>query len=65
MTTAIHSTQWPPVPISEDVKNLISLLYSLVESKDSTVGDRLANEVFTVDGQFLTPHSTASGSAGK
>jgi hypothetical protein len=65
MTTAINSTKWPPGPISENVKNLISLLYSLVESKDSSVGDRLAREVFAAEGQFFTPHFTASGSAGK
>lgn len=65
MSTSTVSTQWPSFAIPSDIKNLVALLYSLVESKASTVGKQLVEDVFTPDGKFLTPHSTAAGSAGQ
>ena len=65
MATAIETTTWPAIPIPTDVKDLISRYYSLVETKDSSVGDRLATDVFTPDGIFSSPHVTAAGSAGE
>lgn len=64
-TTAFDATQWPSISIPSDIKQLMSLLFFLVESKDSTVGDQLVNDVFTPDGKFITPHSNATGSAGR
>jgi len=63
MLTAIDSTEWPSTPISDDIKQKITLLFKLVESKESTVGFRLASDVYTKDARIVTPHSKATGTA--
>lgn len=47
-----------------DIKQIISLLFSLVKSKHITVGAQLSNDVFTSDGKFITPHPNETGSDG-
>lgn len=43
---------WPR-EIRQDVRDLIELYFALVDSKDSTAGVQLADEVFTTDGKWF------------
>lgn len=50
MGSATASAEWPSIPISKPVKELIDQFYSLADSKSPDIGARLANEIFTIDG---------------
>lgn len=52
MSTVKGTVIWPG-GIRQDVKDLIDLYFALVDSKDSTAGARLADEVFATDGKWF------------
>lgn len=47
------SISWPP-ELKEEVRTLIQLLFSLLDSRDPHIGKRLAQDVFTQDGRFYS-----------
>jgi len=49
------STEWPSgVSVPAPVKQLVDTFFSLVDDKSSEVGNKLADEVFAVDGIMQT-----------
>jgi hypothetical protein len=60
----IANTVWPTQGIPDHVKDLIGLLLQLLDDKSDDAGPRLAEEVFTSDGQLGAAHKSAKGSAG-
>ena len=58
------STQWPSNPISEAKKQLIGNLFLTLDDTSSNAGDRLADEIFAIDGVFDGKHA-AKGTEGK
>jgi hypothetical protein len=64
MVSATEHASWPSTTISPETKNLINLFFSLVDQKESHIGDRLATEVFAEDGKMIAGPATFVGSAG-
>ena len=59
------STEWPSgVSVPAPVKQLVDTFFSLVDDKSSEVGNKLADEVFAVDGIMQTAQRF-EGSDGK
>ena len=59
------NTEWPEVPIAQDVRALINLLFSTLDDSSKDAGPKLADEVFAYDGMLIAAAGTASGYAGK
>jgi hypothetical protein len=59
------STEWPSAQTLEEFGALIDKFFALLDSTSDDVGDQLADEVFTSDGQLAAPAGKATGSAGK
>jgi hypothetical protein len=64
LTSNITKTVWPTHDVPESVKDLISLLLQLLDDQSDDAGPRLADEVFTKDGNLGAAHKSAKGSAG-
>lgn len=58
------STIWPSPQPSDGIKQLVDRLFTLADTKTADAGDLLAQEVFSPDGQFLSPQGTFTGSTG-
>ncbi|BCS23671.1 uncharacterized protein APUU_40115A [Aspergillus puulaauensis] len=56
------STIWPISQCSDDIKKLVDRLFTLADTKTVDAGDLLAQEVFSAEGQFLSPQGTFTGS---
>jgi len=57
-----ENTEWPTsTPVSDATKSRIDTLFSLLDSRDQSVGDRLADELFTEDGVMHGGAGTAHG----
>ncbi|KAH8802615.1 hypothetical protein F5884DRAFT_860978 [Xylogone sp. PMI_703] len=52
MSYVTESTTWPGQPIPKEYKSLLQRLYSISDTKDESIGRRLATEVFTPDGEI-------------
>lgn len=59
------STLWSDPEPSDDVKSLINLFFTLVDSKAENAGDHLAEKVFTSNGEFMLAQGTFRGTLGK
>lgn len=59
------STLWPIGNVSSEVKNLIDKFFSLMDDTSDGVGDQLAYEIFTDDGELAAPAGKATRSEGK
>ena len=46
-----ENTEWPSFGVSDAIKNLISDFFLLLDKEDNSVGDKLANNIFTPNGQ--------------
>ncbi|OAL46314.1 hypothetical protein IQ07DRAFT_647307 [Pyrenochaeta sp. DS3sAY3a] len=57
------TTEWPNGKDLEDFKPLIDKFFSLLDDKGDAVGDQLADDIFTSDGELAAPAGKASGSA--
>lgn len=58
------STIWPISQCSDDIKKLVDRLFTLADTRTVDAGDLLAQEVFSAEGQFLSPKGTFTGSTG-
>lgn len=56
---------WPEHPVPLAVKALIDRFFNLLDSKDSNVGDILADEIFAPDAKAQFGAHAATGSEGK
>ncbi|KAL5589266.1 hypothetical protein FOVSG1_011133 [Fusarium oxysporum f. sp. vasinfectum] len=63
MSSVAASTIWPALSISAEAKQLVDHFFTLVDSKFSDSGERIANEVFTKDGIFILADGTFKGTA--
>ncbi|KAJ9607565.1 hypothetical protein H2200_007643 [Cladophialophora chaetospira] len=61
MSDAFASTQWPPTPISSEVKHLLSRFLEIVDLEDEKAGQLLADEVFTSDGELVASTGSFHG----
>ncbi|RFU23994.1 hypothetical protein B7463_g12340, partial [Scytalidium lignicola] len=59
----ITNTIWPTNGVPEPIKDLLGLLLQLMDDKSDNAGPRLADEVFTKDGQLGASTKAATGSA--
>jgi hypothetical protein len=64
MSYVTESTIWPNHPIPQEYKSLLEKLYSLSDTKDESIGRRLASEVFTPDGEIYIGSRKIAGSDG-
>lgn len=54
-------TEWPSsAKVSQDKQKLLDYYFSLLDTSEATVGDKLA-EIFTDDGCIMGPTGTARG----
>ncbi|EXL90956.1 hypothetical protein FOIG_15856 [Fusarium odoratissimum NRRL 54006] len=63
MSSVAASTIWPALSISAEAKQLVDHFFTLVDSKFSDSGERIANEIFTKDGIFILADGTFKGTA--
>lgn len=49
-------TEWPAVGVPEVVKSLVDKLFSVLDTKSPGAGDKLADEIFAVDGVLDSSH---------
>ncbi|KIX02782.1 uncharacterized protein Z518_08724 [Rhinocladiella mackenziei CBS 650.93] len=61
MASVFESTVWPSTPIASEIKDLIAHFFRLVDLKDGSVGQTLAEEVFTSDATLIGGGGTFSG----
>ena len=47
------NTEWPSVGVPAPVMGLVERYFLLMDHEDSSVGDSLADEIFTSDGEIL------------
>lgn len=59
------STLWPNSQPSDEIRQLIDHFFVLADTKSDDVGERLAQEAFSPEGQFLSPNGTFIGAAGE
>lgn len=57
------STEWPEPQVSEQVRHLIDRLFATLDDSTDGAGDRLADEIFSPDGEFAGSHA-AKGTEG-
>ncbi|OQV03053.1 SnoaL-like domain-containing protein [Cladophialophora immunda] len=57
----MEAVQWPPTPVSTEVKDLMSLFFTLMDKVDPAAGQPLAEEVFTPDASISTPLGSFKG----
>ncbi|KAI1629839.1 hypothetical protein EDD37DRAFT_70452 [Exophiala viscosa] len=63
MSYVTDGTVWPvAVTLDDSVKDVISLFYQLADDNSAQAGPRLASEVFTPNGEFVTVAGTLKGS---
>ncbi|KAH6955738.1 hypothetical protein BKA56DRAFT_603571 [Ilyonectria sp. MPI-CAGE-AT-0026] len=55
------SAEWPLISISSAVKDLVQTYFGLMDDPSDTVGDRLADELFTSDGRIVAGSHATSG----
>ena len=60
-----ENTEWPSFRISNAIKNLISDFFLLLDNEDNNVGNKLANNIFTPNGQAKFGGHTFVGSDGR
>jgi hypothetical protein len=63
MSYQIASTEWPSYPVSDATKQLIGSLFATLDDTSSDAGDRLADNIFAIDGVFDGNHP-AKGTEG-
>jgi hypothetical protein len=63
-STGLASTEWPPTPVSDDTKALLSRFIELCDLNDPEAGKLLVEEVFTPDAKFMSAAGTFSGESG-
>ncbi|KAL2784648.1 hypothetical protein BJX66DRAFT_343838 [Aspergillus keveii] len=56
------STIWPTC-LSSDARQLIDHFFTLADTRSDDAGPRLAQEIFTPNGEFISPQATFVGSA--
>ena len=61
MSYVTQDTIWPVPAITDGVKDVITKFYELADSKQADSGPRIASEIFTQDGSFITPTRTFQG----
>lgn len=50
MGYVIEATEWPEIEVPATVRNLIDTFFSLLDNPTPSVGDMLADEIFTSHG---------------
>ena len=58
---AMEDVEWPSQPVPEAVKKLLRRFYRLIDSTDPFASEKLAERVFTEDGQLLVNKRFMSG----
>jgi hypothetical protein len=64
MSYVTESTIWPSQPMPPEYKSLLEKLYLLSDTKDESIGRRLASEVFTPHGEIYIGSRKIAGSDG-
>lgn len=64
MAGPLSSTVWPPTPISDATKELLTRFLKIVDLKDPSSGQVLADDIFVPDGQLIASNGAFNGQAG-
>ena len=57
MGYSTDSTIWPEPPLSEPVRQLIDKLFATLDDSTDGAGDRLADQIFSLDGEIAGNHA--------
>jgi hypothetical protein len=63
--SALGQTEWPATPVPQPIKQLLGSFFDLGDSKSEDAGRRLADEIFTPEGQIVVNKRTIKGAKGR
>lgn len=63
-TPPTADAEWPTTPIPEPVKQLVNSFFTLVDSRRPDMGQRLSEDVFAEDSQFIANKTVYKGRSG-
>lgn len=64
MGYSTETTEWPAIAMSTEAKTLIETFFTLMDDPSDTVGNKLADEIFTHDGMLSGGLGVAVGTTG-
>ncbi|KIW50354.1 hypothetical protein PV05_11950 [Exophiala xenobiotica] len=59
--SALAQTEWPTTPVPQSIKQLLGSFFELGDSKSEDAARRLADEIFTPEGQIMVNKRTING----
>ncbi len=62
--SALAQTEWPTTPVPQSIKQLLGSFFELGDSKSEDAARRLADEIFTPEGQIMVNKRTINGAKG-